>query len=458
MTKYIKEIVEWVKAIQDTVVEIGKRMKYLPAIEDDRIQQHLQVDTKTEITSVSSVISHYQRITQMAVLEDYLKEGNITILKRSQFSMHEGSERGAFEYSDIEIEPDKFIKAVEYGHLFLVHEPTSLRFVLKISESGLDTYKIRVFIQSDENDYALKIITGLSDYAKAHNILKGKKITPYLRHIKLNVVYTWDSVILNDATKGELRKNIDLLLGNIEIYKKSGLTFKRGLILKGSPGTGKTLIGKVLCNVTGGTTFLWVTPGDLNETRKVRGVCELARELAPSILFLEDVDLYGGHREQQGDRGILGELMNQLDGLIENEFVIVIATTNCPDEIEVALRNRPGRFDRVIDVPLPDEKCRAQMFRTFLSNINVQVTNFDRLIEKLAKSTEEYTGAHAKELINSAIISAVDEKSLDKDGKVILKIQHFKDNIDVVKLKKISAAGFAPAPQKVVDYNFDLDD
>lgn len=447
----LKELTEWLDAVGDTIVDFGRRIKYLPSVEIERIRKHLQVASISEVASVSSMLSRYHQFIQTAVLEDYLRENNLKVVDKAQFDLSEGGQKGAFEYVDLEVDVDKVIKAVGYGHLFLVHEPSTRRFVLQVDEWGYERYKIRVFAKDELQSEALKIITELDKYAKSHNVLKGKKITPYFRHIKTGK-NTWDSVILPEKIKRELRKNIDLLLQNVELYKKNGMTFKRGIILKGLPGTGKTLIGKVLCNVSDGTTFIWVTPGDLDEARRIKLICELARELSPSILFLEDIDLYGAHRERE-NRGVLGELMNQLDGLVENEFVIVVATTNKPEEIEDALRNRPGRFDRVVDIPLPDLACRETMFEVFLSKINVATKNLTKLIKVLAEKTDGYTGAHVKELVNSAIISAIDEGSIDGDGKVIIKVKHFEDNIEIVRHKKIEAVGFASSTKTQSKYD-----
>ena len=436
-----KNIKEWIEATGDAIVEVGKEIKHLPSLENEKVRQHLQVKAISGVISVSSILSKYQQFIQTAVLEDYLQAEGFKVVEKAQFEMGEG-QKGAFEYVDLEVDVNTFVKAVGFGHLFLTNEKTSQRFVLQLEDYSYSQYKLRVFSTISQQDDALNIITGLAKYAKEHNVLKGKKITPYFNHLDVSSDHTWDTIILPDETRKELQRNVNLLFDNLNVYKNNNLKFKRGLILKGPPGTGKTLIGKVLCNTTPGTTFIWVTPGDLDESRRIKVICELARELSPSILFLEDIDLYGSHRER-ANRGALGELMNQLDGLIENEFVVVIATTNRSDEIEDALRNRPGRFDRIIEVPMPNEPCRAKMFKLFLSKLNVQVKSKDELIKVLAQETDNYTGAHVRELIHSAIIAAIDGGSLDAKGKVVLKIEHFEDSIEIVKARKFSAqAGF----------------
>lgn len=436
MKNHLKKISELTKG---DLFEIGAEVVASQRILAKKIKDFLGIPVE-ESVGIAVELSPYERFIQTAVFEDFLKTQKFTILHKVQL---EGDYYiTPFEYSSIEIGIGETKQAIKEGYVFIESTAKKLRFIISFSDLGYKCYKIQVITKPKNSEVARTLLSDLSVYAKEHNILKNKKITPALTHLKPSPQYTWDSVILPDKVKKEIRQNVDLLISNIEVYKKNNMTFKRGLILKGVPGTGKTLIGKVLCNTINAATFIWVTPGDLTEVRKVRSICEIARGLAPTILFLEDIDLYGGHRERE-NRGILGELMNQLDGLVENEFVVVIATTNRSEELEVALRNRPGRFDRLIEVPLPDETCRMQMLNLFLSsNSSLEIENRKKLIGELVGRTKDFTGAHVKELVNSAIIEALDSKSLNKKGHIILKRKHFLENIKAVKEKKISV-GFS---------------
>ena len=217
--------------------------------------------------------------------------------------------------------------------------------------------------------------------------------------------------------------------------------------------TGKTLIGKILCNSVA-CTFLWVTPRFLERSQHVKIVCDMARELSPSILFLEDIDLYSEDRRSVGNATLLGELMNQLDGLIENHFIIVIATTNRVDDVEEALRNRPGRFDRILDIGLPSSAGRLRMLELFTKKYILDGVD----LQDLASKIDGYSGAHVKELVITAAITAIDEKSLTEDGMIILKAAYFNDNIGKVRNKKIEpVAGFGTPVIKKANFD-DADD
>lgn len=443
----LSTITEWIDAVADSIVDIGQRIRLSDLADMRALKSHLRVSRLDDVIDVSSMLSNYQRHVQMASFYKFVDSAGYEVDHTANFGL-DGYRETVFEHFRVEIDPDKFEKCPGWGYLFLVHKDGSKKLVVKIEDEGFERHKLQVFARSEDREVAESFLSGLREYSTEHNVFKGKRITPSLSHVKVGKEYKWNSVILPKETKAELVKNLDLLFDNVELYRTNKLTFKRGLILKGPPGTGKTLIGKVLCSSSHVTTFIWVTPGDLVESRKIRIICELARELSPTILFLEDVDLYGSHREKE-NRGVLGELMNQLDGLTENEFIAVVATTNNVDEVEDALRNRPGRFDRIIDVGLPDHECRSAMFRSFLSEINVEVENFDKLLDILSEKTDGFTGAHVKELVNSAIMSAIEDKSYGADKKIVVKVKHFQDNIEVVRTKKIQASvGFLNETKK----------
>jgi SpoVK/Ycf46/Vps4 family AAA+-type ATPase len=435
------------------LIEIGRESNRYHSRKNEYLTRHLGIKVE-EIVVVTEYLSKYEQIVQLAMFDDFMKLTGLSI--DLMVDIVDGNNVYPFEYRDIEVDRGKNIKVIDSGFIFMTHKD-GWKVVLQCSEWSIDRYKVKLHVRLEQQAWAVDFLSQWKKYAEEHNILRGKKINPSFRHLELKNEYTWDSVILPEKTKAELRRNVDLLFGSLEVYKKNGLTFKRGLILKGEPGTGKTLIGKILCNTLKDVTFIWVTPGHLTESDNVKIVCDMARHLAPAVLFLEDVDLYGAHRERE-NRSILGELMNQLDGLIENEFVVVVATTNRAEELEEALRNRPGRFDRVVDVPKPDADCRKKMFTLYTEKLNVAVKDRGRFMDVLVEKTEGYTGAHVKELVNSAIISAIDNKSLDANDMVVLKPSHFLQNVPRVKAKKISPVGFAETKEKARPRFTDDDD
>jgi len=415
-------------------IDINRKSKWHSSLRNNQIEKFLGIESKN-CTRVRKdyCVKYYKNIICVS-FEKFLKQCGYTIVKK--FAVSERDFR-AIQKEDIEISQNNFKRYITDGFFFL--EGKDHRLVLDMDDvyRREEEWAMELFCDISDESKALDFLIKLETFAKDNSYLKGAKIDPSLNFIPMDKSYTWDDVILPEAIKKEIRLNVDNLLDKLDIYKKNNIVFKRGLILTGIPGTGKTLIGKIICRVAN-CTFLWVTPKSLGLTRNIASICKLARELAPTVLFLEDIDLYGGHRESNAGTAFLGELMNQLDGLIENEYIIVIATTNKADKVEDALKNRPGRFDRILDLPKPNTEGRLKMLTLYLSKYNVEKLN----LEKVSKETTGYTGAHVKELVNTAMIEAIDTGSLTAEDMIILKQEHFTNNIEKVRTKTIVPIGF----------------
>jgi hypothetical protein len=227
--------------------------------------------------------------------------------------------------------------------------------------------------------------------------------------------------------------------------------------------TGKSMLAKVLCNQVQ-WTLVWVTPKHLEGgARKIAQIVQLCKDLSPTIMLLEDIDLYGGDRATNHNPALLGEMMNQLDGVQENTDIITIATTNNKEVLETALLNRPGRFDKVVDFPLPNKNERLQMLKVFSNGLVDEALPF--LNEVAGKESEKMTGAQVRELCNLAVIYAIDEKAYDANNKLLLTESHFKQAVKAVKGKDFNkitgfnpTGTFSPLGNRLDDICPDFDD
>ena len=216
-------------------------------------------------------------------------------------------------------------------------------------------------------------------YVEEHNCLKGHKLDANGRFLRLVREYTWDCVYAAPKLLATIRRNTQGFLDRLEMYRRYRLPTRRGVLLHGRPGTGKTLIGKILCSQLRGT-FIWVRPGNVCNVGCITSVFEMARDLSPSLVFFEDLDLFGAKRNFHGFGGlILGELLNQMDGLKENDGIVVVATTNDLESIEPALKDRPSRFDCVLEVPEINDGIRHNYLRTFLVERSIKPSFFDEM-------------------------------------------------------------------------------
>jgi len=401
------------------------------------ISKFLEKPVEQILTTTKEYEGIYYKNVVAYTLGNFIQLKEYSIVRQTNLR---SSDISFLSKEDIELSPNKYTRCIVDGTLFLTCK--NYKLVLEL----IDDYRyerkwsINMMYRQTDEKFALDFLNELHSYAVENSYLKKAKISPDLSHIIINENYTWDSIILPENIKNEIQLNVNNLIRDLEIYKKNSIKFKRGLIFKGLPGTGKTLLAKIICNSVD-CTFLWVTPGHLISSRTVRHICDMARELSPTILFLEDIDLYGEDRNSNSNASLLGELMNQLDGLIENHYVIVIATTNKVENIEEALKNRPGRFDRILEIPLPAMEGRLKMLELYCKNYKLDKVN----LPEIACKTDKYTGAHIKELVNTAVIMAIDGQSFNGDQNIVLTMDHFVKNIEKVRSKKIEPAiGFRP--------------
>jgi len=215
----------------------------------------------------------------------------------------------------------------------------------------------------------------------------------------------------------EIRELVELPLKEPELFEKVGIDPPKGVLLYGPPGCGKTLLAKAVAHETK-ATFIRVVGSELVQkfigegARLVREIFALARKEAPSIVFIDELDAIGGRRldvATSGEREVhrtLMQLLSEMDGFNPRGDVKIIGATNRIDILDPALL-RPGRFDRVIEVPLPDETGRKEIFK-----IHMRRMSFSEEVDisLLAKLTEGASGADIKAICTEAGMYAIRER------------------------------------------------
>lgn len=216
-----------------------------------------------------------------------------------------------------------------------------------------------------------------------------------------------------DEEVGFVREAIELPLVQPKLFEKVGITPPKGVLLVGPPGCGKTLLAKAVANHTD-ATFIRMVGSELAQKyigeggRMVRELFSLAKEKSPSIIFLDEIDAIGAKRldgSTSGDREVqrtLMQLLAELDGFDALNDVKIIAATNRPDILDDALL-RPGRFDRVIEIPLPEDASRKSILSVHLKGMNIKKLNLQRVVEK----TKGYSGAELRAICVEAGMVAI---------------------------------------------------
>jgi len=205
-------------------------------------------------------------------------------------------------------------------------------------------------------------------------------------------------------------------LKNSTLYEQAGAEIPRGILLEGPPGTGKTLIAKAIASEAD-ANFISVSASEFVElfvgagAAKVRNLFKQARENSPCIIFIDEIDAVGKQRGTGINMGndereqTLNQILAEMDGFAQNQGVLVIAATNRKDVLDAALL-RPGRFDRLINVPLPDVSSRKAILKVHTSNKNIAD---DLNLDFLAQLTAGFSGAQLKNLVNEGAINAARE-------------------------------------------------
>lgn len=375
--------------------------------------------------------SYTHNISQHVMEQFFEKEKGF---KKVNETYYDDSGEVAVTYENLEIDLDKFEKV--YKNAMVMYERDSVdapegqtgkgikeKLCVSVNKYGPREIVYRIYAPLGKDG----ILQEWIKYAHKNNFYKGKKIDADCQYLRLKGV-TWDDLILPKKTKNLIKMRVNEMFDLKEFLDANDIPLKGGVILAGPPGTGKTVICKILASELQ-HTIIYAMPDHLGRTGDIKRVCEMAKDLAPCVLIIEDIDYIAEEREHSRNAGGVIELMNYLDGVQEFNNVITLATTNAQDKIENALKNRPGRFDRVVQVPAPDEDCRERMLKNFASKfVLLDDIDWDILIDK----TDKLSGAHVKDLVKTAALHAIRKKSVNDDKKAVVGMEHFKAALDEV--------------------------
>ena len=243
----------------------------------------------------------------------------------------------------------------------------------------------------------------------------------------------------------QVREAIELPLEKPELFRKVGIEPPKGILLVGPPGCGKTMLAKAVASHTN-ASFIRMVGSELAQKyigeggRMVRELFSLAKDKSPAIIFLDEIDAIGAKRldsATSGDREVqrtLMQLLAELDGFDSLEDVKIIAATNRPDILDDALL-RPGRFDRVIEIPLPDETGRKTILSIHFKKMSTSRIN----VAKVVELTEGFSGAELKATtVESGMIAIRDNRSKVKQEDILQAVDRIK--------KKRESNGISSSP------------
>lgn len=304
----------------------------------------------------------------------------------------------------------------------VVKSTTGPSFLLKYADKDADRVEIGSRVALNQQTFSIvDILTSEKD-----PLVSGMEIeeAPDISYDKIG------------GLKEQIRETIEtveLPLKNPTIFEKVGITPPKGVLFYGPPGTGKTLLAKAVAHETN-ATFIKIVASEFVKkyigegSRLVRGVFELAKEKSPAIIFIDEIDAIAAKRLQgstSGDREVqrtLMQLLAEMDGFESRGNVGIIAATNRPDILDPALI-RPGRFDRIIEVPVPDEEGKLEILKIHTKNMTLDP---DVDLASIAANAKNASGADLKSICTEAGMFAIREDNYS------ISAQNFEDALDKV--------------------------
>ncbi len=263
-----------------------------------------------------------------------------------------------------------------------------------------------------------KLIVTKNDFENALRLVEPSAMREVLVEIPK---VKWNDIGGLEEVKQALKEMVEWPLKHSDSFEKMGIQPPRGILLYGPPGTGKTLLAKAVANESG-ANFISVKGPELTSKwfgeseRLIRDLFRRAKQVAPSIIFFDEIDSLaprrGAYTGTHATESVVSQLLSELSGLEELKGVVVIAASNRPDIIDPALL-RPGRFDRQVLVPAPDEKTKLEIFKVHAKNMPLKGVD----LKELARKVEGFSGADIEALCREAAMNALREDMKAKEVK-----------------------------------------
>ncbi len=370
----------------------------------------IDVDADRDSTEFSKYVK--DRMQKLEVKNDLL---------RTQYQRIEGEKQQA---DDQRIKYEREVRKLESEVATLKTTPQLVGTLVEILEDG------RSIVRSSTGP---EFIVGISHFINEGELKPGVQVALNKEHLSIvsvipmvrdpavrgmgviespDIGYDWIGGLHTQIES--LKEAVELPLTKPEIFERIGIEPPKGVLLFGPPGTGKTLLAKAVATQTD-ATFIRVVGSEFVQkyigegARIVRDVFEMARKKSPSIIFIDELDAIGARRftdAGSGDREVqrtLMQLLAEMDGFDPRGGVRLLAATNRPDILDPALL-RPGRFDRLIHVSMPNLEARTQILRIHTANMNLAD---DVDLDHLASLTNDANGADLKAIVMEAGMHAV---------------------------------------------------
>ena len=360
----------------------------------------------------------------------YMAAGLSDLMARVEY--RPGLTEGPVDFVNYHLADDRVLQCVNHG-LYLVRDGERRFIALVIGPSEMGDprgQRLHLEVMAARPEDAPPFIEDIKRLMESLNVYRGHTIslapgmwigpgpTTLVQFQRIPKVARED-VVLPQGVLERIERHTVTFSQRADELRAAGRSLKRGVLLYGLPGTGKTLTVMYLTGQMSGRTVILMTGRGLT---LIENVARLARRLAPAMVVMEDVDLVAEERTMPGFRGgpVLFELLNEMDGLRDDQDVIFVLTTNRADILEPALAARPGRIDLAVELPLPDADGRRRLLELYARGLTVEKVDVASVVAR----TEGATPAYIKELLRKAALQALE------DGGAVVKQKHIDAGLD----------------------------
>lgn len=443
----------------ELLAEFQRKQSDLAEAPAVRLEQSLNARIRKHIGGEHATLQHrfkaYERANVAIVLLDELQRRDAEILgiePKEYRGLHEASafveapkvaRNGALEglrampsaLERVTVVGDEHRNGLVGGVCLYREGGAPIAAIVQRDSNGSGGFVTHLYVVARTAELAQAALDALVHACREQSIFRGRVIRPEIGFsdeveqaeiLEVPAAKLGD-LVLPDELVRRIKSDIIDYVAHAPSLAAHGLTIRRGILLHGPPGVGKSFLCRVLaCELPRFTTIVL---SGMNLFRPAAAF-QLARHLAPALLVLEDVDLVAEDRTLNPHSEVLGTLMNELDGLAPEDMVLVVFTANSLERLEAALVARPGRVDVVLSFGLPSEALRRRLVKQYAG----KATLTDDAIDHAVRTTDGTTPAFIRELMKSAVLEALRDGAIT-DGIANVQTKHVRAAIERLETK-----------------------
>ncbi len=408
------------------------------------LRDHLGADPR-ELPVVTRPLELWDRPNLQVALDEWLEGRTVEVLGLPPMGGYRAglaelvrggpyvpdAEPGGVEYVTIPLGGDEALTCVRSGVWLVRDDEGPLVLMLKSVDQGFEQLELEAM--GPDRARAEAVLDVLRETMARRNVYRGRVLELGLRHfhgeegapltVRTLPSTRREDIVLPEGVLELVERQAFAMSRHAERLRASGRHLRRGLLLHGPPGVGKTLTAMYLATQMPERTVVLLTGQSLE---RVRESVDLATALQPAMVVLEDVDLVALDRHFGETNAVLFELLNAMDGLDEDHDLLFVLTTNRPEVLEPALASRPGRIDQAVRLPLPDADGRRRLLELYGRGLVLDLHDRDGLVAALEGSTP----AFLREVLRRAALAAAEE-----GGEGVLRVQdhHLRATLDELR-------------------------